>query len=101
MICKPVDVVEFSNMMSTGNFNASSSRDPVTSSPIPASEAANDVTVTSPLDDVIELVETKKKTKKKRRSSSRRKSDEIDDEQVTAEPANKGLCFVAFYPSIS
>jgi len=93
-------VVEFSNMMSTGNFNASSSRDPVTSSPIPASEAANDVTVTSPVDDVIELVETKKKTKKKRRSSSR-KSDEIADQQVTAELANKGLCFVALYPSIS
>ena len=48
----------------------------------------DDVRVTSPADDKVELVAKKKKTRKKRISCG--KSEEPDKETVAAEPVDKG-----------
>ena len=48
----------------------------------------DDVRVTSPADDKVELVAKKKKTRKKRISCG--KSEETDKDTVAAEPVDKG-----------
>jgi len=81
--------------MTMGNYNASSARERVTSSPEVANgddRVERDVRVTSPHDDVTALAGAKKRSRKKRRSSSTRKSDEIGDyEEVATEQLDKGF----------
>jgi len=91
-----IDVVEFdgnsANLMTTGNYSMTASREPVTSSPpsatmIDDSHDKNDVEVTSPVDDN----KTKKKTRKKQKSSV--KPEETGEQVATVEQVDKGFHF--------
>ena len=86
------------DLMMTGNYSATASTEPITSSSPPAAvnddnDDKNDVKVTSPADSHTELDTTKRKTRKKR--SSRSKSEEIDEEAAT-EQVDKGFHFSPF-----